>query len=95
MNPCIKTGAVVLFKDYGLSLPADIYQIGTSFVIRTHANALNNKALVHNRQADYEVRSSPQHAEFWRDDLGVFVVEGPMFRCLTNAGLHEHKGVSK
>lgn len=72
---CIKTGARVHFENYGQTLVADIFQVANAVVVRTHPDRLSNPD-------PYPV-TSPTHTliappggenEFWRDDLGVFVV---------------------
>lgn len=73
---CIKTGAKVLIEDLGCVVAADIYEVGDCVVIRSTIIDPD----------DFEPRSNggmmPTHVlssdirgrEFWRGDIGVFVV---------------------
>lgn len=80
---CIKTGAKVLFTNYGKVLPADIYQVADAIVIRTHPNALDWGDGLENVKATHEVTSPfGGRDEFWRDDIGVFVVPAVNFHKL-------------
>lgn len=70
---CIKTGAIVYFMNYDVVAPADIYQVGNARVVRTP------QTLGEYQNAPLDLK--PTHAihstgivEFWRPDLGVFVV---------------------
>lgn len=41
LGNCIKTGARVLFAEYGFMVPADIFQVGDCFVLRTNPETRN------------------------------------------------------
>lgn len=71
---CIKTGAKVYFHNYGKVVPADLYKVGTSYVVRLNENALHytcNPWTV--EDADYIVNCNSVEG-FFRDDIGVVVV---------------------
>jgi hypothetical protein len=75
---CIKTGATVHFVDYGQVLAADIYKIANAILVRVQqkdALRQNYGFDIDPKEATHEVYSNPGGAnEFWREDLGVFVV---------------------
>lgn len=53
---CIKTGAVVLFKEYGQTFVADLFQVGHSIVIRFTFGAFDQPmAFNHPRPVTHEV----------------------------------------
>lgn len=33
---CLRTGAFVLFEEYGFAVPADIFSVGDTYVLRTN-----------------------------------------------------------
>lgn len=74
---CIKTGARVHFVDYGQTLPADLFQINDAILVHVNIQyALDtNQGTIDSSRATHEVKSVFGGGnEFWRDDLGVFVV---------------------
>ena len=74
---CIKTGAVVYFRDYGFVSPSDLYEVNGATIVRWNVEGQHFCNEV-NSNCTY-VLSIP-HAvqmidEFWhRDDLGVTVI---------------------
>lgn len=83
---CIKTGAVVIFPDYGVVQAADIYLVGGAYVIRAAPERLcqanEDPELQCLRVPTHEVFSDRSSEEFWRDDIGIFVVKATNFRKL-------------
>lgn len=83
---CIKTGAQVLLKNYGQTLPADIYEVGNCYVIRLNMGMWEQKAA-------FERETEATHAVmvwnedvFWRPDLGVLVI--PKYLLMRVGGPH-------
>jgi hypothetical protein len=74
---CIKTGAKVYFANYDVLINSDVYRIGSAILIRTHAGQLDRasySADQGNDSVDLTITSQGNGEEFWRSDLGVFVV---------------------
>lgn len=79
---CIKTGCIVHFANYGTTISADVFRVANALVIRTHADQLDSeKESWAEDRAQLQVLSSNSDNEFWRVDLGVFVVDEK--RCAT------------
>lgn len=76
---CIKTGARVHFLDYGYVVPADIFRVGGAIVVRTPKLADEAFPKYDGTNATHKVASSIVGEEFWRADLGVFVVPAHNF----------------
>lgn len=72
---CIKTGARVYFANYGVVAPADIFAVAGAVVVRTPAR-LDSCSEPHDGAPEFThtLQSEPRNEEFWRPDLGVFVV---------------------
>ncbi len=77
---CIKTGAVVYFENYAANVRADIYKVGTTYVIRTNNRTVSEAEFFGAAQfgdrdpkATYTVTAAPSE-KFWRPDIGVFVL---------------------
>lgn len=75
---CIKTGARVHFVNYGQVLAADLYRVNDAIVIRVlrpGSLELNLGTTIQLEHATHAVVApAGGQNEFWRDDLGVFVV---------------------
>jgi hypothetical protein len=76
---CIKTGARVHFTNYGKVLPADLFSVEGAIVVRVNRGHLlgdNQEGFdIPVSKATHDISSAFGGAnEFWRDDLGVFVV---------------------
>ncbi len=81
---CIKTGARVLFSNYGTVLSADLFSVQDTIVIRTHPNSIHAGSGWDVSQATHVVESNVGGGnEFWRDDIGVFVVPASNVRVLS------------
>lgn len=79
---CIKTGARVHFTNYGCTVSADIFQVADAVVVRTMRNP-NNLPSQPVSKATHELTAPPiGRNEFWRDDLGVFVVPSQYLKVL-------------
>lgn len=73
---CVKTGAVVHFPQYGTTMSADVFRVGNSLVVKTHPGQVYLKNDYHNEEAcELEINSPPSGEEFWRPEIGVFVVK--------------------
>lgn len=77
---CIKTGAIVRLTINDLCFLADLFKVGTAIVIRSNGpivrgkNALPlNDERMRGREPTHLVSSG--YEEFWREELGVLVVE--------------------
>lgn len=75
---CIKTGAVVHMLSHDLVFSADLFKVGNARVIRANAPLVRGKNCWDPTEALMRVTHTLGNAiaseEFWRDDLGVFVV---------------------
>lgn len=76
---CVKTGARVHFADYGFVVAADIFKVGSAIVVRTPLFAEAEFPQFNGTNATHQVESSVVGEEFWRGDLGVFVVPEARF----------------
>lgn len=77
---CIKTGAIVHMKSHDLVFAADLFKVGTAIVIRSNGPLTKGKNAFapgeHNVTVTHELASEAIYREeFWRMDLGVFVVD--------------------
>ena len=72
---CIKTGATVWFENYGIAVPADVYEIGDCYVIRWNPHG---KVFRPAKDADWKVAFCNASVIWHRDDLGVTVVPQDM-----------------
>lgn len=70
---CIKTGAIVYFMNYDVVAPADIYQVGNARVVRIPMSLDEYRVMSLDLKPTHAIRSTGI-MEFWRPDLGVFVV---------------------
>jgi len=71
---CIKTGAHLYIRPYGSTVPADIFEIAGARVARVPLAALEDHT-PSDETPTWILDSPPGGAnEFWRPDLGVFVV---------------------
>lgn len=81
---CIATGARVHFANFDQVLPADIYAVENAFIVRVNATwPLESKQGLDIPVADatHEVDCNFGGGnEFWRDDLGVYVVSAANIR---------------
>ncbi len=88
---CIKTGARVHFTNYGQVLSADLFMVNDAIVVRVNKeNALENQQGfdIAPEEATHEVTAPPGgENEFWRDDLGVFVVPIECVKERTSNGM--------
>lgn len=69
---CIKTGAMVRFPEYNVTVPADLYAVDGVIVVRFLPSAWESAAI--GDDDDWE----PTHIAyteggFWRRDIGVLV----------------------
>lgn len=72
---CIKTGCVVSFPNYGSCISADVYRVADALVIKTHPNQADRGLLeCHHEYVNLVVASDFLGREFWRADIGVFVL---------------------
>lgn len=69
---CIKTGARVLFDNYGVTVSADLYQVGNCCIVRTNPYALCEEKS--NSFDATHVFDCNQSDVFFRDDIGIFIV---------------------
>lgn len=70
---CYKTGAQVYFQNYGYSVPADLYSVGNTVVIRFNAEGRVWKAL-DNSVSHIVAQIDNSDDWFMREDLGICVV---------------------
>lgn len=77
---CIKTGAIVHIPCYDLVFSADLFQVENAVVVRANGplkrgeNAFPLKRFCGRHQPTHNLLDSMAGNEFWRDDLGIFVV---------------------
>lgn len=71
---CIKTGAQVYFANYGVVVAADIFSVAGAVVVRTNGNIDGLGRSPDETYFTHTIYSEPLNKEFWRPDLGVFVV---------------------
>lgn len=75
MNPCIKTGGLCYFVNYDAILSADIFKVGNTYVVRTHADQLSHCNGNYKGEPYFAmIEATTYGEEFWRPDIGVFVV---------------------
>jgi hypothetical protein len=75
---CVKTGARVHFYDYGQTISADVFKVGNCTIVRTHADQVGHElfsTFANEERRDLTI-TAPMGAvnQFWRTDVGVFVV---------------------
>jgi hypothetical protein len=71
---CVKTGAKVYFENYGMVVPADVFQVGDTYVIRWNPGG-RHYCKFEDSFADWNVIQITNSEVWWhRDDLGVTVV---------------------
>lgn len=85
---CIKNGVNVHMVNYGVTIRVDVYRVGNCFVLRANEKAIVNtqRNASMNIKADVAVVCDPRSEEFWRDDLGVFVVREENLEILDENG---------
>lgn len=86
---CIKTGAIVFWPNYDFKCSADVFRVGNCIIVRTHPDQVNRGAAQDTREPDLTIASCADGDEFWRPDVGVFVVPESRVRFWTNAGWTE------
>lgn len=71
---CIKTGAWVLFEDYGFTAPADLFTVGEdTIVVKFNGNVMQNCYYGESpRPITHKVQCLDDG--YWRSDIGVLVV---------------------
>ena len=86
-NPCIKTGAICRFEDYGQTFSVDLFKVGNVFIIRTHPYQVGGQEgrSTSDTPVDLTVTSHPLNDEFWRSDIGVFVVRQEMVKIVNKS----------
>lgn len=85
---CIKTGARVYFANYDMVISADLFAVENTIVVRTNPHATCQTPHFERDQATHVVVSNAGGGnEFWRDDIGVFVVPA----CNIQPVNHGHK----
>jgi hypothetical protein len=81
---CIRTGCTVHFGNYNIVVSADVFRVGKTLIIRTHPDQVkaggDPAAANHTPELwELEVWSTQTGEEFWRPDIGVFVVEEDVY----------------
>lgn len=71
---CIKTGARVLFPEYSVILPADLYAVGDCIIVRTGPDWLLNATEFARTDYTHIIHGVSYDNAFSRDDLGIFVI---------------------
>jgi hypothetical protein len=70
---CLKNGAYVHLVDYQRWAPADIYLVGETYIVRFNDNVLDWCQYKPFKPATHALYLN-RHDNFWRDDLGIAVV---------------------
>lgn len=75
MTECIKTGAKVLFEDYNVVLPADLFRIGGYTVLHFNMHLFNHREEDNPLKATYRVHL-PFHEGnyYWKKEDGTLIV---------------------
>lgn len=77
---CIKTGATVYMRPYDRVLCGDVYQVGNTRILRVIPSQLNQARGGKSRMRidyglpDWNLSDPGLRENFWREDIGVFVV---------------------
>lgn len=90
MNACIKTGAVVHCLPTNLVFAADLFAVAGAIVVRANGPIRRggNASPPPSGVADFcthTLRSEEDGEEFWREDLGVFIVPARCVRGVDEA----------
>lgn len=87
MNACVKTGARVHCVPYGYVFAADIFKVGSAFVVRANGpivqgeNAWPVERFCASHRPTHELLDDLGKG-FWREDLGIFVIPEDKLREL-------------
>lgn len=75
---CIKTGANVFMRPYGRVLRGDVYAVGNTRILRVIPSQLAQAMAVEIPppidEHTWVLRDPGMRSNFWREDIGVFVV---------------------
>lgn len=68
---CIKTGAMVRFPEYNVTVPADLYAVDGVIVVRFPPSAWEHAAIGDDNLEPTHIAYT--EGGFWRRDLGILV----------------------
>lgn len=75
-NVCLKDDAVVWFVESDAVVHASLFRVGCTIIVRPVPDAVKNYTGAYCGKKDATHRVTGKgHGEFWRDDIGVFVVK--------------------
>ena len=71
---CVKTGARIYFRNYGMLVVGDVYLVHDTFIFRWNTNSIQ---YTDDKDATHVVDTIQDSNSWWhRDDIGVTVVPG-------------------
>lgn len=69
---CVKTGAMIYFRNYGMLVVGDAFQVGDTYIFRWNIHSIEYTS---DSRATHVVETIMNSGVWWhRDDLGVTVV---------------------